>query len=100
MTKWNINSYKKLMISPSPSSKNVFNVYCLSLIILIVLKALDTFFNCQRPVFSLGVAKRVHKSVNIWQTAPDYCIFRPRYECIIYCLNFLLSKNELYTSNN
>ena len=30
------------------------------------LKALDTFDNCQTPVFSLGVSQHMHKTTNLW----------------------------------
>jgi hypothetical protein len=31
------------------------------------LKALDTFGNCQRPVFSLGVSQHINKITNLWK---------------------------------
>ena len=31
------------------------------------LKTLDTIGNCQRPVFSLGVSKHMHKITNLWK---------------------------------
>ena len=31
------------------------------------LKTVDTIGNCQWPVFSLGVSKRVHKITNLWK---------------------------------
>ena len=34
------------------------------------LKALDTFGNCQRTVFSLGVFLHMHKITNLWKFPP------------------------------
>ena len=31
-----------------------------------LVKALDTFGNCQRPVFSFGVSQHMHKIINLW----------------------------------
>ena len=31
------------------------------------LKTLDTFCNCQRPIFSLGVSQHMHKITNLWK---------------------------------
>ena len=33
----------------------------------IELKRMDTIGNCQRPVFSLGVAQHMHKQTNLWK---------------------------------
>ena len=36
------------------------------------LKALDTFGNCQRPVFSLGVSQHMHKISNLWKVGLNW----------------------------
>ena len=36
------------------------------------LEALDTFGNCQRPVFSLGVSQHMHKITNQWKFWLNY----------------------------
>ena len=36
------------------------------------LKTLDTFGNCQRPVFSLGVSQHMHKITNLWKFELNY----------------------------
>jgi hypothetical protein len=32
-----------------------------------MLKTLDTIGSCQRPVFSIGVSKHMHKITNLWK---------------------------------
>ena len=39
---------------------------------LFCLKTLDTFVNCQRPVFSLGVSQHTHDIPNLWKCGLDW----------------------------
>ena len=51
------------------------------------LKALHTFSNCQRPVFSCGVSQHMHRTVHLWQFDSIGCRFwrdnngRKKYNC-------------------
>ena len=38
------------------------------------LKTLDTFSNCQRPVFSLGVSQHVHIITNLWKLGLNWSL--------------------------
>ena len=38
------------------------------------LKALDTFGNCQRPVFVLGVSKHMPKITTLWKKLTQFVI--------------------------
>ncbi len=48
-------------------SKHLHFYSWLKMLPLIDLKTLDTFGNCQRPVFSLGVSQHMHKITNLWK---------------------------------
>ena len=58
------------------------------------LKAVDTIGNCQRPVFSLGVSKHMHKIPNLWKFELDWSSVLREVVCF-QMLDFENSNSEL-----
>ena len=77
----------------------------------VFLQTLDTIDNCQRPVFSLGVSKHMHKITNLWKFELNQSLklwdINKRQNCFVaqvVCFHMLdletsTSKSEVSKSN-